>query len=301
MPKYEHQLELIDSHHMGEPTMELKNRFNKAESGNHLPSGVSIQPREPDMSALRNTPKLWFGGNPRLTIFNNVFSLYIPRGELFFIRSVRYYKDQIKDPELQAMITAFMQQETLHSKAHDAFNESFKNHGFDVDKELEYINRHFDWVEKWVPKRIQLGMTVFFEHLTASMAEGAFEIPKEESIIPLDVKEFFQWHAAEELEHKNVAFDVLTEIGGGYVTRMVSAILGPLLMLPAVRKTGQRMRKVYNESMTEENKQQMKEKGEADKRLKKQVRKYYSPSFHPWKQDDREILKQWYESISIYS
>lgn len=279
--------------------MKLNKVFKKAESSKRLPPGVSIQPREPDMSALRNAPKLWFGGNPSLTCFHNVFSLYIPRGELFFIRSVRYYKDRIKDPELQGMVTAFMQQETLHSKAHDAFNESFKTHGFDVDAELEFINQQFEWIEKWVPKKIQLGMTVFFEHLTASMAEGAFEgNDLEEQMVPADIKAFHQWHAAEELEHKNVAFDVLTEVGGGYITRMISAFLGPLLLYPAVRESTKRIKAAYNEPLTDKNKQQLRDLRSSDQTLKKRVKKFYSPFFHPWKQDDTKILEQWYQGIN---
>lgn len=278
--------------------MELKNVFKKAESNKRLPDGVSIQPREPDTEALRKAPKLWLGNNAQLTAFNNVFSLYIPRGELFFIRSVRNYKDQIKDPELKAMVVAFMQQETLHSKAHDAFNESFKLHGFDVDGELEYIYKIFDRVEKYVPKIIQLGMTVFFEHITATMAAGAFEGQLAGEIDP-EVHAFNLWHAAEELEHKNVAFDVFKEVGGGYLTRALSGFVAPLIMFPFVRRSMKRMLKVYNEPATEDNKRQFKIVEAAKERQALVIKKFYSPSFHPWNQDDRGILNQWYERFNV--
>lgn len=277
--------------------MQVKNLFKKAESANHLPKGVHIQPRQPNVEALKNTRKLWFGDNAPATAFANVFSLWIPRGEIFFIRSVRNYKDRIKDPELKEMVTAFMQQETLHAKAHDAFNESFKQHGFDVDAELEYIYKIFDRVEKWVPKRIQLGMTVFFEHMTATMAASAFENEFAAEMKDPEVHAFNLWHAAEELEHKNVAHDVLTEIGGGYLTRVFSAVFGPLILFPAFRKSMARMRAVYNEPLTDENKKQLKLIDASREKRAERVKAFYKPGFHPWNQDDSHMLKAWYEKL----
>lgn len=277
--------------------MEVKNLFKKAESTRHLPEGVHIQPRQPNVEALKYTPKLWFGNNSALTTFANVFSLWIPRGEIFFIRSVRHYNDRIKDPELKEMVTAFMQQETLHAKAHDAFNESFKQHGFDVDAELEFIYKTFDRIEKWVPKRIQLGMTVFFEHMTATMAASAFQNKFEAGIKDPEVHAFNLWHAAEELEHKNVAHDVLTEIGGGYLTRIFSAFFGPLIMFPAFKKSMQRMRAVYNEPLSEENKNQLRQVQASRAKRVERVKAFYKPGFHPWDQDDTHMLKKWYEKL----
>jgi len=277
--------------------MKLINKHKKVESNAHLPEGISIQPRQPDMDALSKTQKLWFGKNRPLTIFSNVFSLYIPRGELFFIRSVRHYKDDIKDPELKAMVVAFMQQEVLHAKAHDAFNESFKEHGFDVDGELERIYKLFDQIEKYVPKKIQLGMTVFLEHITATMAADAFTNETTAEIVDPEVLAFNQWHAAEELEHKNVAFDVLKEVGGGYFTRITSALLAPILIAPAIKDSMKRMAEVYNEPVTEENREQFRRLRPSQMEQLKTIRKYFIPKFHPWKQDDTGLLMGWYDNF----
>jgi len=283
--------------------MELKNVFKKAESKRHLPEGIAIQPREFDIEVLRQTPKLWLENNPISTIGTNVFSLYIPRGELFFIRSVRHFKDQIKDPELKSMIVAFMQQETLHAKAHDAFNESFKNYGFDVDSELKFINEKFEWIEKYVPKKIQLGMTVFFEHLTATRASSALTNLPNNSTISEEVKAFLMWHAAEELEHKNVAFDVFKEVGGGYFLRIFSALLGPYLLFPYVKETTLRMTQAYNEPLTDENKLQFKMRKEKNKtemlKSKQAIKQYFQPFFHPNKIKDTHLLFNWYKKTQV--
>ncbi len=56
---------------------------------------------------------------------------------------------------------------------------------------------------------------------------------------------FWRWHAAEELEHKAVAFDLFERLAGGYVLRVASALAAlvfsmawvlpwyPLWVLPA--------------------------------------------------------------------
>ena len=55
--------------------------------------------------------------------------------------------------------------------------------------------------------------------------------------------DFWRWHAAEELEHKSVAFDLFHRVGGGYLTRMLSVLAAALLLaVPMLRITRAMMR-----------------------------------------------------------
>lgn len=69
--------------------------------------------------------------------------------------------------------------------------------------------------------RIMLSFTVALEHLTATLAEVLL---RDETIfdgMPENMKNLFQWHAVEEIEHKAVAFDVFRDIAkGSYAERM---------------------------------------------------------------------------------
>ena len=89
-----------------------------------------------------------------------------------------------------------------------------------------------DWYEGWAwgfleklgtPKML-LSATVALEHLTASLASNAFETASLDRTHPA-MRRLLYWHAAEELEHRSVAFDVFTRVGGGYVTRMTGLVV----------------------------------------------------------------------------
>ena len=96
----------------------------------------------------------------------------------------------------------------------------------------------------------QLAVTTALEHFTAMMAEQLLGDPRYTDGIPSPHAEMWRWHAAEEAEHKAVAFDVYEQVaGGGYLTRtsallvgtaMVHVIVGSVLwhMLKVDRLTG---------------------------------------------------------------
>ena len=64
-----------------------------------------------------------------LTHVENTFSILIPPGEGFFIRSVRHYANRVQDPEFAKLVQAFIQQEGHHTRAHHEFNRHFKKFG----------------------------------------------------------------------------------------------------------------------------------------------------------------------------
>lgn len=67
-------------------------------------------------------PKFWFANDPFKTRFFDALSLTFPEGERFFIESVRLYRDQIQDRDLQQKVKDFIRQEAQHGIAHDKMN-----------------------------------------------------------------------------------------------------------------------------------------------------------------------------------
>ena len=268
--------------------------------------GVDIVYRRPDFGDFEGLPKYWVAGNPPASFAVGLFSLVIPEGEKFFIRSVNALRDRIEDPALLEDVKNFAKQEGAHTRAHIVFNGALANHGFDVDDATRATKRFFVFIEKWFTKRAALAVTVFAEHLTALGAEIEFRFPELRRGVEPRASEFWRWHAAEELEHKAVAFDVLRAAGGGYFTRIFSvlmlAMLWPILMRPMFKRQVRGFRSVR----TGEKKIPAKALTERHPDLPKRLRRftirfllaYFRPGFHPWEVDSRRFLEGWRQEIA---
>lgn len=276
--------------------MSLPKPFPAARS-RHLPDGVALQPRRFEFRELESVPQHWFADNPLVTHVENAFSILIPPGELFFIRSVRHYEDRVRDPELRELMRAFIQQEGLHTRAHNEFNASIGRFGIDVDREIAYANRVFAWLQKILPRKVQLGVTVFLEHLTATGAHMLFTEPLVVESMHPEMVRFWRWHAVEELEHKAVAFDVFRAVGGGYLLRVFSALAALLLLAIPFDRIVRRMMKQDPTVITPEIRRRARELNR--KVMGPQLRMiagYFKPGFHPWDFDDTPYLTKWYAS-----
>lgn len=265
-----------------------------------FPPGVSMQPREFTFENLDAIPQYWNMDNPVLTHFENAFSIMIPPGERFFIDSVRHYEDRVTDDEGRALVNAFVQQEGLHGRAHDTFNATWSRFGIDVEKQERYAARVFRRVRRWLPPRIRLGITVFSEHLTAVGAHTLLANEAAEDEMDPQMLEFWRWHAAEELEHKSVAFDLFTKVGGRYGTRMLSVLAAVVLLtVPMIRiATG-----MIKDDLHTPTRAERKQAAAFQRRILRQqaplLLAYFKPGFHPWQIDDTAMLEDWYRSGTL--
>lgn len=260
-----------------------------------LPDGVSVQPREFSFGDLDAIPQYWTMGNPLLTHFENAFSIMIPPGERFFIDSVRHHENRVGDAEARELIRAFIQQEGLHGRAHDRFNHSYARFGIDVRTQQRYAEGVFRRLRRWLPWRIQLGITAFAEHLTAVGAHTLLDDDDAADQMDPQMLEFWRWHAAEELEHKAVAFDLFHKVGGRYPTRMLSVVVAVLTLSVPILRIAKGM---IDDDPHVPTRRERKEAAAFQRRmLRRQVPMllaYFRPRFHPWQIDDSGMLKDWY-------
>jgi predicted metal-dependent hydrolase len=166
-------------------------------------------------------PRHWLANNAVATHIANGVNVLFPEGERFFVRSVHRYASKIEDPILQKQMKGFFGQEGKHAGTHEDFNKTLEQQGFQLKNFLRFYRfLAFGVIERLSPPQLRLAITAASEHFTAILAEVALR----DSVIknhghPV-MKQLLLWHAAEEIEHKAVAFDVLQKINPSYALRM---------------------------------------------------------------------------------
>jgi predicted metal-dependent hydrolase len=173
----------------------------------------------PDVATI---PRHWHGGRRSVTAFFDSLSVFFPVGERFFVKSVRAYEHRVKDETLRAAVRVFCGQEGIHGREHVRYNEMLAEHGYPVRAMEDRVTRLLDRVMRKSPRRSQLAATCALEHFTALMGEMILSNPKILEGADPTMAALWRWHAAEENEHKAVAFDVFEAAGGTYAERVLT-------------------------------------------------------------------------------
>jgi predicted metal-dependent hydrolase len=182
---------------------------------------------------VQDINKYYVNGNIFGSHFINSMHIVFPEGEKFFIRSVRRYMDEVKDdPELIDRIKKFIGQEGVHNKEHEKFWDILENMGVPAYKYANFYSKTaYQYFEKGLfgllgQKRgnvFALSVTTALEHFTALLGEGLLQKSPFYDL-PEDVSMLLKWHAAEELEHKSVCYDVYEKVSGDYATRVAGMV-----------------------------------------------------------------------------
>jgi predicted metal-dependent hydrolase len=152
----------------------------------------------------------WHSNDAFATAFYNALSLSFPKGELFFIESVRRFRAGLPK-HLGAEVDAFVQQEAYHTREHAALNCLVERQGYDVAASQLRIQRIIDMMQQRNPLE-QLALTVAFEHVTAILARVVLRDEAHIAGMPVELRRLWIWHATEEVEHRSVAFDVYIHV-----------------------------------------------------------------------------------------
>jgi predicted metal-dependent hydrolase len=265
----------------------------------HTPSDVSVLPRNRQYDIARSLAGDWFGHHAFKTAWFNAMSITFPLGEKFFIDSVRHFAGQISDPKLSEDIRGFCGQEGFHRREHQRYNEALcRLRGYDLQRMEGRIERNIKRSNTFMSPLQRLALTAAIEHITAIMAESALS-DDDPMLGQADsaMRALWQWHAAEEMEHKAVAFDVYRAVGGTEKLRRqamrqatfflaVDIGLGLLHML-------RRDKNLWNLRLWREGWQFLFFKGGILRRVWPAYKEYYREGFHPWDRDTRPLLASW--------
>lgn len=261
-----------------------------------LPIRRDLQFRLPEDRIADWHPK----AGPHIALYMNTLSLFFPVGERFFIQAVRHYRDRITDPELQKALTAFIGQEAMHGREHEAYNEAFFKQ-VPAARDMEAIvARLLSVLQKHAPKRMQLSTTIALEHFTAIMADGLLKDPRVLEGADPAYAALWNWHALEETEHKAVAYDVWEAVMGkgprAYAERTLGLLSATVIFWSLV--TPFFLRSLQSEGRLSDLEGWRGWFGHNFGRIgfmRKLVRPwadYFRPGFHPWDHDNRHFLKR---------
>ena len=192
------------------------------------PAALAIVPRDRRFGAGPSAPRLWHGGRVESTAIYNALSTTFPKGEAFFVDSVRAFRDGAP-PQLAEDIKAFTTQEVIHSREHDRFNRSAAEAGYDLSTLDERVELRLA-IGRGRPPVVNLAATMALEHFTAIFAHQLLADPRHLDGADPEIAELWRWHAAEEIEHKAVAYDVLQKIDPSYALRIAGLVLATALL-----------------------------------------------------------------------
>ncbi|MDE0854371.1 MAG: metal-dependent hydrolase [Nevskia sp.] len=194
-------------------------------------SGYPIVPRQGlDFGLDGDIPRYWLGGDPFKTRFFDAMSTLFPEGEKYFITCVRDYRERITDPVLSQEVKDFMRQEGQHGMVHTQFNNRLKAQGVNVDGIEAQMRGILGGLRKILPRTFTLAQTAAAEHMTAIMAHSFFHRREVMEDADPRIRAMYAWHAVEEIEHKAVAYDVLTKVAkASYFTRIIMMLYVSLL------------------------------------------------------------------------
>lgn len=261
------------------------------------PADLTITPRDLRFGRTQKAGRWWLNNDPVATAFYNALSITFPKGEGYFIDSVRAFRDGTS-PKLAAEIQAFIKQEVIHSREHVAFNRHVVDQGYDVSR----LEKHIDdtlALTKSRPAIGNLAATMALEHFTAIIAQQLISNPKHLAGAEPQAAALWRWHSSEEIEHKGVAYDTWLHATRDWprLTRWRVKALVMLIvtwrffdgrrrgMLDLLRQDGLTGPRVWarmfwyafgNPGMA--------------RKIAGAWGSFFLPGFHPWNHDDRQLI-----------
>lgn len=163
----------------------------------------------------------WNGGCAFRSAFFNALSMSFPAGEQIFIDSVRRGVAALPEAgrtRFESEVQAFIGQEATHRRIHQRFNEHLARQGLVNEWEARILRRR-RLLEK-LDARIWVGITAATEHWTAILAQHLLAHPEVLGGAEPRLVQLWQWHAAEELEHRSTAFELYQALGGSHEWRV---------------------------------------------------------------------------------
>ena len=186
------------------------------------PPDLHLPVRRLQVDLASGFPATWIAGDAFRTHYFNALSMSFPIGEQFFIDSVKAGVATLPEADQarwQEVVRGFVGQEATHRFLHGQFNVELERQGL--------VNRWEGWARWRISRAAHLhpvnhvAVTAALEHFTAVLAGAVLTHPAWLEGCEPKLATLWQWHAAEESEHKEVAMDLYRAMGGSEKRRVL--------------------------------------------------------------------------------
>ncbi|RPF70823.1 metal-dependent hydrolase [Aurantiacibacter spongiae] len=239
------------------------------------------------------------------TAFFTALSLSFPRGEAMFIEAVKAHREGTPE-RLREEIRLFIRQEVNHSREHLVFNRMAAEAGYDtatIDARVErLVQQVYDQ-----PAIVQLAITMALEHFTAMFAHEFLANPDSIATDAMEDRALWLWHAAEEIEHKGVAYDTWLHATRDWSAFKRWSVRSLIMLRTSVR---------FLKNRSQDALALLEQDGLTGWRAKAALLRYlvarpgllrrvfpawlafFRPGFHPWDVDDRALIAGYDEGFA---
>ena len=161
----------------------------------------------------------WFTGKPLATHFLNAYTLLIPEGERFIIRSCRRHLHRAEGGLREELSRLFFQ-ESSHSREHRRVLAAMREEGLGLNLFRQLVEGiSYRLLEPLTPSKLCLATAAAIEHHNAAIAGFFLRQSLLQGIRSEEIRRLFLWHFAEEIEHKEVVFKLLQRVSNSRLLR----------------------------------------------------------------------------------
>lgn len=170
-------------------------------------------------------PKHWLPGDEGVSSLLNAYTILVPANEAFYIRTLNACLPRMRDGALRARCQAFIRQEAQHGVAHKRYWDNLDAQGYAYRGLERAVDRGiFRVMDRIAPLWLRVSLVSCVEHINAYLG---YEFLSQSILADADprVRDLMEWHFAEEIEHRAVAFDLLQAVSPHYPVRVLGAVM----------------------------------------------------------------------------
>jgi predicted metal-dependent hydrolase len=185
----------------------------------------SITARRFTAPLSRDIPKHWLPGNEVVSSLLNAYTILVPANEAFYIRTLNACLPTMKDGALRIRCQAFIRQEAQHGVAHKRYWDNLEVQGYAYQGFERAVDKGvFRVMDRVAPLWLRVSLVSCVEHINAFLG---YEFLRQAILEGADphMRDLMEWHFAEEIEHRAVAFDLLQAVSPRYSVRVLGAVM----------------------------------------------------------------------------